>query len=150
MSSIKPRRRRRTSPLSAASVKTLPIRTEPNGSSYSNYFGNISNLHFIDWYCESQPAAIVIAAGGGTVTFDGLYLNGTGGIYLGSNAVGRFINVRTTSAPGSTTDSLGGGDMTQIVTMEGCAWPAASTNFKSLVLIQSWINGTFTAFSSTG
>jgi hypothetical protein len=88
----------------------------------------------------------VIAAGGGTVTFDGLYLNGTGGIYLGSSATARFINVRTTSA----TDTLSGGDGTQVVTMEGCSWPAVSTNVKSLVQIQTWINGTFTPFSYTG
>jgi hypothetical protein len=126
----------------ASELATKPFGA--NGSSYANYFGGISNLHFIDWYCESQPAATVIAAGGGTVTFDGLYLNGTGGIYLGSNAIARFINVRTTSS----SDILAGGDGSQIVTMEGCSWPAASTNFQHLVLMQTWINSVFTPFSS--
>ena len=112
-----------------------------NGSSYSNYFGNISNLHFIDWYCESQPAALVIASGGGAITFDGLYLNGTGGIYLGSSALARFINVRTTSS----TDVIAGGDGSQNVTMESCSWPATGNalNYASLVMLQTSINGVF-------
>jgi hypothetical protein len=112
-----------------------------NGSSYASYFGNIANLHFVDHYCEAQPAAIVISAHGRDVTFDGLYLNGTGGVYLGSNVRARFANVRTTTS----TDLLAGGDATQHVLMEACRWPAAgnSTNFASLIAFQSDLNGTF-------
>jgi len=116
-----------------------------DGSSYSSYFGNISGLHFIDLYCENQPAALVISAAGRDVTFDGLYLNGTGGIYLGSNVSARFVGVRTTTS----TDLVTGGDGTQTVSMERCSWPSAgnSTDFATATLVQTAINGTF--YSST-
>ena len=112
-----------------------------DGSSYSAFFGRISNLHFIDWYCEAQHAPIVISAAGGAVTFDGLYLNGTGGIFLGSRAYARFINVRTTSG----SDVIVGGDGSQRVSMESCTWPAAgnSINFASLVMLLTTVNGTY-------
>jgi hypothetical protein len=93
---------------------------QENGASYSSYFGNISNLHFVDWYTESQPAAIVIT-GGGTVAFDGLWLGFTGGIYLGPGIWARFANVRSASSAGSKYDNLtvaAGGH--QYVTMTGC------------------------------
>jgi hypothetical protein len=111
-----------------------------DGSSYSAYFGNLVNLHFIDWYCENQPAAIVIK-NGHNVTFDGLYLNNTGGVLIGKNVSARFINVRTTTA----LDTIFGGDGSQKVSMESCAWPAAgnSTNFANFVMLQTAINGVF-------
>lgn len=111
-----------------------------DGSTYSTYFGNIVNLHIIDWYCENQPAAIVIR-NGRNVTFDGLYLNNTGGILLGKDVVARFINVRTTTA----FDTVSGGDGTQRVSMEGCSWPKTgnSTNFASTTIFQSFVNGTY-------
>jgi len=121
-----------------------------NGASYSNYFSDISNLHFIDWYTESQPAAIVVT--GCTVTFDGLWLGSTGGIYLGTGVWARFINVRSASAAGSGTDNLvvaSGGR--QYVTMEGCIWADATApaQIEHCVLLQTVINGNYTAFSAT-
>jgi hypothetical protein len=110
-------------------------------TSYSAYFGNIANLRFIDWYCENQTAPVVISAAGRNVTFDGLYLNNTGGIFLGGNVQARFTSVRTTSA----TDVLAGGDGTQIVSMEGCSWQISgnSTHFKSLIMLQTYFNGKY-------
>lgn len=112
-----------------------------NGSSYASYFGNISNLRFINVYCEAQPAAIVISAQGRSATFDGLYLNGTGGVYLGSNVMAKFTNVLTTTS----TDVLAGGDGTQNVLIENCSWPVSgnSTAFSSLTVLNSSINGIF-------
>lgn len=112
-----------------------------NGSSYASYFGNISNLRFINVYCEAQPAAIVISSQGRTATFDGLYLNGTGGVYLGSYVMAKFTNVIATTS----TDVLAGGDGTQNVLIENSSWPVSgnSTGFSSLAIMNSSINGVF-------
>lgn len=121
------------------------------GASYSNYFQDVSNLHFIDWYTENQPAAIVVT-GGGTVTFDALWLGVTGGVYLGPGVWARFINVRSASPAGSSADSLtvaAGGK--QYVTIEGCIWPNATpaADIQHCSIRQSLINGVYTAFSAT-
>jgi hypothetical protein len=75
-------------------------------------------LHRIDWYTESRPAAIAVT-GGATVTFDGLWLGVTGGIYLGTGIWARFVNVRPASPAGSKSDNLvvGAGGR-QLVTMD--------------------------------
>jgi hypothetical protein len=124
---------------------------QENGASYSNYFSDISNLHFIDWYTENQPAAIVVTSGG-TVTFDGLWLGVTGGIFLGPGVWARFVNVRPASAAGSKYDNLvvaAGGR--QYVTMEGCIWPNATppVEIDHCVVTKTLINGHYTAFSAT-
>lgn len=124
---------------------------QANGLAYSNYFADISNLHFIDFYTEDQPAAIVIT-GGGTVTFDGLWLGVTGGIYVGPGVWARFINVRPASPAGSTSDNLvvaSGG--LQHITMEGCIWPNTTPppEIYHCVITQTVINGVYTAFSAT-
>lgn len=124
---------------------------QENGASYSNYFADISNLHFIDWYTENQPAAIVITDGV-TVTFDGLWLGVTGGIYLGPGVWARFVNIRPASAAGSKYDNLvvaSGGH--QYVRMEGCIWPNATppAEIEHCVVMQTLISGNYTAFSAT-
>ena len=124
---------------------------QENGASFSNYFADLSNVHFIDWYTENQPAAIVIT-GGGTATFDGLWLGVTGGIYLGAGVWARFVNVRSASSAGSKTDNLvvaAGGR--QYVTMDGCIWPNTTplSQIDHCVVMKTEINGVYTAFSAT-
>lgn len=133
----------------ASQNATTPYQS--NGTAYSNYFADISNLHFIDWYTENQPAAIVVT-GGGTVTFDGLWMGVTGGIYVGPGVWARFINVRPASPAGSASDSLvvaAGGN--QHITMEGCIWPTATPpkEIEHCVVLQTVINDQYTAFSAT-
>lgn len=104
-----------------------------NGSGYSAFFGGVVNLHFIDWYIESNPADVVIAATTPNVTFDGLYANASS-IYLGSNVSAKFSQVRTIND-----SKLRGGDGTQRVLMEFSHFTAQdnSTYFASFIAFHS-------------
>lgn len=112
------------------------------GAAEQAYFTKMRVLTFAPIYLEGAstiPALRLVDVA--MTTIDGAYVNGTGGITLGTNAEVSFRNVLTTAS----TDVLTGGDGTQRVNMEGCQWPSsgnsAPTLFSQFSAVSTSYNG---------
>ncbi len=110
------------------------------GSSCQASFTRCSPLKFLQIYLEGAPKIPALVLNDCFASIDGAYLNGTGGIKIGTNT---RINLRqlTTTTGG---DLFSGGDGTQQVVMESCSWPATGNNLSlaSVSLRNTTINGT--------
>jgi len=103
-------------------------------------FTRCSPLKFIQIYLEAAPKIPALLLDDCTVSVDGAYLNGTGGIRVGTNTRIELQQVITTSA----SDVFSGADGTQQVLMQDCRWPAAGNALAaaSIALHNTSINGT--------
>jgi hypothetical protein len=111
-----------------------------SGQSCQSSFTRCSPLKFVQIYLESAPKIPALVLNDCMVSIDGAYLNGTGGIHVGTNTRVDLRHVVTTTA----SDVFSGGDGTQQVAMQDCSWPASGNalNVASLDVRSSSINGT--------
>lgn len=117
------------------------------GAAEQSYFTKLVALEFNGTYCEGASSIPAMRLVGVTATIDAIYLNGTGGIALGSSTE---LSI-TQSASITSTDVLTGGDGTQKVRIDGCSFPsvgnAAPTSFAQFNAYRSSYNGvTYAAF----
>jgi hypothetical protein len=110
-----------------------------SGGSCQSSFTRCSPLKFVQIYLEAAPKIPALVLNDCMASIDGAYLNGTGGIHVGANSRVDLRHIVTTTA----TDVFSGGDGTQQVTMQDCAWPASGNVLRaaSLSLRNSSING---------
>jgi hypothetical protein len=102
-------------------------------------FVRVRGLKFIDFYCEASSGIRALLIDDCSSSVEGIYLNGTAGIQLGSNTEITFKGVRF----GTATDVLTGGDGSQIVSMEDCQWPSSGNviDFARFAATNTHING---------
>lgn len=132
-----------------------PVIENATGVNQQAYFNNVRNLNITNAYCEGASTIKALQfADVRQATVAGLYLNGTGGVFLAANAEIGFKDVRITTS----TDVLTGADGSQILRMEGCLWPnsgnSAITAWKNVTLQQTTYNavayGFYTRNASLG
>jgi hypothetical protein len=109
------------------------------GDSCQSSFTRCSPLKFIQVYFEAAPKIPALVLNDCLASIDGAYLNGTGGIKLGTNTRIDLRQVITTTAG----DVFSGGDGTQQVVMQDCVWPAARNTLSvaNITLRNTSING---------
>jgi hypothetical protein len=109
------------------------------GASSQASFTRCSPLKFIQIYFEAAPKIPALMLEDCTVSIDGAYLGGTGGIRVGTNTRIALSQVMCMTA----SDVFSGGDGTQQVIMQECRWPASgnSLSLASITLRNSSING---------
>ena len=109
------------------------------GSACQASFTRCSPLKFIQIYLESAPRIPALVLDDCTASIDGAYMNGTGGIKVGSNTRIDLRQVVTTTAG----DVFRGGDGSQQVVMENCLWPTSGNTLTlaDMTLRNTSING---------
>jgi hypothetical protein len=109
------------------------------GDSCQSSFTRCSPLKFIQIYLEAAPKIPALVLNDCTASIDGAYLNGTGGIKVGTNTRIDLRHVITTTA----SDVFSGADGTQQVVMQECSWPASGNTLAvaNISLHNTSING---------
>lgn len=113
--------------------------SDERGTTTASQFTRIRQLEHVSFYCEGSSGISSMRLTDCTVGFNGIYLNGTGGLEVGTSTladINRFTN-------GTATDILLGADGTQQVSIRNSAFPAASNtlSFLRLVIENTVING---------
>jgi hypothetical protein len=109
------------------------------GDSCQASFTRCAPLKFVQIYLEAAPKIPAIVLDDCTVSIDGAYLGGTGGIKIGAHT---RIDMRQVLAM-TASDLFTGGDGTQQVVMQDCWWPAAGNTLRvaNITLRNTSING---------
>jgi hypothetical protein len=110
------------------------------GASAQASFTRCAPLKFIQIYLEAAAGIPALVLNDCTVSIEGAYLGGTGGIRIGTNTRIDLQQVIAMSA----SDIFSGGDGTQQVVMQGCVWPASGNTLAvaNIALRNTSINGT--------
>ena len=109
------------------------------GGSCQASFTRCSPLKFVQIYLESAPKIPALVLNDCTVSIDGGYLAGTGGIKVGANSCIDFRQVLAMLA----SDSLSCADTARHVAMQDCQWPASGNTLPAanVSLRNTKING---------
>jgi hypothetical protein len=109
------------------------------GSSCQASFTRCSPLKLIQIYLEAEPKIPALVLNDCTVSIDGAYLGGTGGIKIGTNTRIELKQVLAMTA----SDVFSGGDGTQQVVMQDCSWPTSGNTLTvaDITLRNTSING---------
>lgn len=109
------------------------------GNSCQASFTRCSPLKFIQVYFEAAARIPALVLNDCVASIDGGYLNGTGGIKIGTNTRVELKEVLAMTAG----DVFSGADGTQQVFMQNCYWPASGNSLAaaSITLRNTTING---------
>jgi hypothetical protein len=109
------------------------------GESCQASFTRCSPLKFVQIYLEAAPKIPALVLDDCTVSVDGGYLAGTGGIKVGANTC---IDLRQVLAM-TASDSLSCADSARHVAMQDCSWPASGNTLPAanVSLRNTKING---------
>jgi hypothetical protein len=109
------------------------------GSSCQASFTRCAPLKFFQIYLEAAEKIPALVLNDCTVSVDGAYLGGTGGIKIGTNTHIELKQLRAMVA----SDVFSGGDGTQHVVMQDCLWPASGNTLAvaDITLRNTSING---------